>query len=75
MKINADMCFVLHHMNVSMQHRVLLIVVERGIMATTRKSDLFVRGKTEGIWGCSSNGRALASHARGTGFDPHHFCF
>ena len=45
MKINADMCFVLHHMNVSMQHRVLLIVVERGIMATTRKSDLFVRGK------------------------------
>jgi hypothetical protein len=23
-------------------------------------------------WGCSSNGRALALHARGTGFDPPH---
>ena len=23
-------------------------------------------------WGCSSNGRALALHARGTGFDPLH---
>ena len=26
-------------------------------------------------WGCSSNGRALALHARGTGFDPLHLHF
>ena len=26
----------------------------------------------ESDWGCSSNGRALALHARGTGFDPPH---
>jgi hypothetical protein len=26
-------------------------------------------------WGCSSNGRALALHARGTGFDPPHLHF
>ena len=26
-------------------------------------------------WGCSSNGRALALHARGTGFDTLHLHF
>ncbi|AES63732.1 hypothetical protein MTR_2g012640 [Medicago truncatula] len=30
------------------------------------------RSKILTTWGCSSNGRALALHARGTGFDPPH---
>ena len=42
----ADMRVVLRRMNASMQHRVLLNVVERGIMAARRKSYLFACGKT-----------------------------
>jgi hypothetical protein len=57
--------------------KITFVVVHSGPgkeSPTSHKNNIkiILKQNQNNSWGCSSNGRALALHARGTGFDPPH---